>query len=34
AKDLRYISYEVYMDILELTNEVGKMLNGLINKMV
>lgn len=34
AKDLRYISYEVYMDILELTNEVGKMLNGLINKMI
>lgn len=34
AKDLRYISYEVYMEILDITNEVGKMLNGLINKMV
>jgi four helix bundle protein len=28
AKDLQYIDEEIYHHIIELTNEVGKMLNG------
>lgn len=33
AKDLNYISPEDYMEIESLTHTIGRMLNGLINKL-
>jgi four helix bundle protein len=33
AKDLHYINENTYESILKLTDEVGKMLNGLISKL-
>ena len=34
AKDLKYIDEQKYKEILDLADETGKMLNGLINKLV
>ncbi|MBM7560916.1 four helix bundle protein [Fusibacter tunisiensis] len=34
AKDLNYIDEDQYNSLLSLGNEVGKLLNGLINKLV
>jgi four helix bundle protein len=33
AKDLKYIDEVSYKEILQLADETGKMLNGLINKL-
>jgi len=33
ARDLHYIGDSVYKEIISLMDEVGKMLNGLINKL-
>lgn len=33
AKDLNYIEENVYKNVLRLTHEVGKLLNGLINNL-
>jgi four helix bundle protein len=34
ARDLKYVDEVVYKEILNLADETGKMLNGLINKLV
>lgn len=34
AKDLKYIDEVMYKEISALADEVGKMLNGLINKLI
>lgn len=34
AKDLKYIDEELYKEVLKLADQTGKMLNGLINKLV
>jgi len=34
AKDLKYIEEMEYLDIVALTTEIGKMLNGLIKKLI
>ncbi|AST93643.1 four helix bundle protein [Sutcliffiella cohnii] len=33
ANDLNYLIEEKYIDLTKLSNEVGKLLNGLINKL-
>lgn len=34
AKELKYIDEKMYKEIAALADEVGKMLNGLINKLI
>lgn len=34
AKDLKYIDEVMYKEISALADEVGKMLNGLVNKLI